>query len=467
MSRCWSCLFLTPLVIIGLVSFYFVYVFYLMSPPPLPTLDLEEWWGPTESRVQDTSVRPFTIRFEETMVKDLKQRLKSHRSWTPGLQGVGFQYGFNHDQLPEWITYWAEQYNFTEREKFLNQFPQYKTKIQGLDIHFIRVKPKFPDGTVTVPMLFMHGWPGSVREFYEALPLLTAISKDRDFAIEAIIPSLPGYCFSDAPIRPGLGAAQVAIVLRNLMRRLGFKTFYIQGGDWGSLIGAEMATIFPEEILGFHNNLPVATSSKANLLTLLGSLYPPLIVDSHLQDRMYPLSKIIAYQLEEFGYSHIQATKPDTLGVGLSDSPTGLLAYILEKFSTWTRTEYRGQSDGGLGMWDKDKLLDNIMLYWSNGCITSSMRFYAENNNVTYWSLGLSEIPTPVPMWGLQAKNEITYQPPAVLRFKYPNLLRTNPLEVGGHFIALELPELFAKDVLTAVAEFRSSSLAHLLKYEL
>lgn len=257
MSRCWSCLFLTPLVIIGLVSFYFVYVFYLMSPPPLPTLDLEEWWGPTESRVQDTSVRPFTIRFEETMVKDLKQRLKSHRSWTPGLQGVGFQYGFNHDQLPEWITYWAEQYNFTEREKFLNQFPQYKTKIQGLDIHIIRVKPKFPDGTVTVPMLFMHGWPGSVREFYEALPLLTAISKDRDFAIEAIIPSLPGYGFSDAPIRPGLGAAQVAIVLRNLMRRLGYKTFYIQGGDWGSLIGAEMATIFPEEILGFHNNLPV------------------------------------------------------------------------------------------------------------------------------------------------------------------------------------------------------------------
>ncbi|KPJ20778.1 Juvenile hormone epoxide hydrolase [Papilio xuthus] len=130
------------------------------------------------------------------MIKDLKDRLKSHRPYIPPLEGVGFEYGFNSKQMNSWVKYWAEEYPFAAREQLFNKYPQFKTNIQGLDIHFIRVKPEVPAGVQTVPLLLLHGWPGSVREFDAAIPLLTAVSKDRDFALELIVPSLPGYGFS-------------------------------------------------------------------------------------------------------------------------------------------------------------------------------------------------------------------------------------------------------------------------------
>uniref|UniRef100_A0A2A4K8F5 Epoxide hydrolase n=1 Tax=Heliothis virescens TaxID=7102 RepID=A0A2A4K8F5_HELVI len=450
-------LFIAPILAVILVPIYFV---FLKGPPPLPDLDYNEWWGPEALKAkQDTSVRPFKVAFDDVAIKDLKDRLKRSRSFTPPLEGVGFEYGFNSGQLDSWLKYWANEYQFKEREKFFNQFPQFKTNIQGLDIHFIRVTPKVPAGVEVVPLLLLHGWPGSVREFYEAIPLITAVSKDRDFAIEVIVPSLPGYGFSDAAVRPGLGAPHVAVVMRNLMHRLGFKQFYVQGGDWGSLIGSCMTTFFPKEVLGYHTNLAMVMSTKATLIELIASVYPSLIVEPELADRMYPMGQRYATLVEEMGYMHIQASKPDTVGVALTDSPAGLLAYILEKFSTWTRHEHRLKVDGALTFrFTKEQLIDNLMMYWASSSITTSMRLYAESFNSKVYGMKLDEIPTPVPVWVSQAKYELAYQPPCILKLKFPNLQGVTVLDDGGHFLAFELPKIFSEDVLKAMGVFRKLS---------
>nr|AAB88192.1 epoxide hydrolase [Trichoplusia ni] len=448
-------LFILPVLALVFLPVYFL---FLQSPPPVPNVDMNDWWGPESAKEkQDTSIRPFKISFGNNNVKDLKDRLQRTRPLTPPLEGVGFDYGFNTNEIDSWLKYWAKDYNFKERETFLNQFPQFKTNIQGLDIHFIRVTPKVPQGVEVVPLLLLHGWPGSVREFYEAIPLLTAVSKDRDFAFEVIVPSLPGYGFSDPAVRPGLGAPQIGVVMKNLMSRLGYKQFYLQGGDWGALIGNCIVTLFPKDILGYHTNMPIVMSAKSTLFELLGSVFPSLILeDMSTYERLYPLSTRFANLLRETGYMHIQSTKPDTVGVALSDSPAGLLAYILEKFATWTRPDLMSKPNGGLDYrFTRDQLIDNLMMYWTNRAITPAMRLYAENFNKRTVEMKLDEIPTPVPTWGLQTKYELGYQPKYILKIKFPNLVGTTVLQEGGHFIAFELPEVFTNDVIKAVTEFR------------
>ncbi|CAK1547840.1 unnamed protein product [Leptosia nina] len=432
------------------------YASTILFPEPMPTLDLEEWWGPKELRgKQEKSIRSFQVKFSAEMIKDLKQRLKGHREPVPPLEDVGFQYGFNSKQLAPWVKYWADEYPFAARERFLNKFPQFKTNIQGLDIHFIRVKPDVPKGVSVVPLLLVHGWPGSVREFYEAIPLLTRRVDGYDFAFEVIVPSLPGYGFSDAAVRVGMGPPQIAVIFRNLMHRLGFKQYYVQGGDWGAAIVSNMATQFPDEVLGHHSNMLNVMNGCSQLRTLIGTVLPSLIVDPELADRMYPLSAFFAYLMEEFGYFHLQATKPDTVGIALTDSPSGLLAYILEKFSTWTEFKNKERSDGGFKPFTKDQLIDNLMIYWTSNSITTSMRLYAEAMSNKVRGLNIEKFTTEVPTWALQAKNELFYQPPNILRTKYTNLVGVTVLDEGGHFIAFEMPEVLAADVFKAVKAFR------------
>ncbi|XP_073961188.1 juvenile hormone epoxide hydrolase-like isoform X1 [Choristoneura fumiferana] len=432
---------------------------WLVSRPPnlenLPKLDHGQWWGPMGLKGKtDESIRPFKIEFSEQMVKDLKQRLENFRAPPPPLDGVAFNYGFNSALLDDWRRYWRDQYDFKAREQFLNKYPQYKTNIQGLDIHFIRVQPKVSPGVEVLPLLMMHGWPGSVAEFYEAIPLLTHQAPGQDFVFEVIVPSLPGFGFSDAAVRPGMGSSQVAVVMRNLMHRLRHKQFYLQGGDWGALIGSNMVTLFPDEVLGFHCNMALARNMRSNILSLLGAVFPSLVVAPHLAHRLYPLSQYFQNLMLETGYFHIQATKPDTVGVGLTDSPLGLLAYILEKFSTGSRLAFRDREDGGLlEFYSKDQLLDNLMIYWTSGAMTTAMRLYAESSSKAHSALDVDEYQTPVPTWALQASNDF-YYPPTLLRTKFVNLLDVTELD-GGHFIALEQPGNFAEDVFKAVKAFR------------
>ncbi|KAI5630694.1 juvenile hormone epoxide hydrolase [Phthorimaea operculella] len=192
-----ACVLLALATIIAAGLYKLVYsIFYKI--PPLPDLDLNAWWGPKSLKnKQDDSVRPMKIEFKKQMIEELKQYLKSSRKFAPPLEGVGFEYGFNTNNMDSWLKYWAEEYNFQEREQFFNQYESYQTLIQGLNIHFIHVKPQVSEEVEVVPMLLLHGWPGSVREFYETIPLLTAVDKTRNFALELIIPSLPGFGWSD------------------------------------------------------------------------------------------------------------------------------------------------------------------------------------------------------------------------------------------------------------------------------
>nr|XP_034826126.1 juvenile hormone epoxide hydrolase-like [Maniola hyperantus] len=438
------------LVVVGLAAWVSA------QAPSVPQLDPNEWWGPSDKKgTVDTSIRPFQVTFPEEMILDLKDRLLNHRKPAPPLEGVGFQYGFNSNELPTWVDYWANEYNFTQREEYFNQFPHYKTNIQGLDIHFIWIKPQVPAGITVVPLLLLHGRPGSVREFYDVIPLLSQPYEGYNFAFELIVPSLPAFGFSDAPARPGVAPPQIAVIFKNLMSRLGHEQFYIQGGDWGSIIGSAICTLYPNNVLGYHSNLLLVQNSCTETKTLARAMVASVQLTSSEAAKIKNLTNII----EETGYIHEQATKPETLGASLSDSAVGFLAYMLEKFSTGTKLEHRNEADGGLSYrFSKDELLDNIMVYWSTNTITTSMRIYAEffsNKNRVF---AIDEYPTPVPTCSIQAKNEFLGMTKSKL--KYPNLLDVTLLDDGGHFLAFELPQLFVKDVfrgMKTIMEFRKT----------
>ncbi|XP_053620370.1 juvenile hormone epoxide hydrolase-like [Plodia interpunctella] len=442
-------------ILSALASFYVYKI--LTTPPDLPALDLEQWWGPYPiNQKRDLSIRPFEIEFSDIIVNDLRERLLHRRPFVPPLEDAGFTYGFNSNFLNKVLDYWQNNYNFKERERFLNQYNHFKTNIQGLDVHYIHVKPRTEISVKVIPLLMLHGWPGSVREFYDVIPLLTRLRHEYKFVFELIIPSLPGYGFSQAPVRPGFGPLEAATLLRNLMHRIGHKQYYIQGGDFGHVIGSVMATVFPGEVLGFHTNSPLLMAHPlVNIYTVLGSLWPRAVVAAELQPRMFPLRDHLAAALEETGYLHIQATKPDTIGLALTDSPSGLAAYILEKFSTWTDFDNKRAWDGRLiDKYSLNDLLDNVMVYWVSNSITTSMRLYAETFNKRNLALKMDMIPTSVPTWGIKFKTEIAYQPDSFLRLKYSSYLHSTVVEDGGHFAALENAAILSDDVFEAVDTF-------------
>lgn len=233
---------------------------------------------------------------------------------TKPLSGVQQQYGMNTNLLKDVINYWKTQYNWSAREKYLNKYPHFKTKIQGLNIHYIHVKPKNANGKQIVPLLVLHGWPGSVREFYDIIPLLTEPRSNYDFVFELIVPSLVGFGFSDGADKPGFGAAQDAVIFKLLMQRLGYEKFYAQGGDFGAIIIQEMGKLYPNNLLGLHSNMCFISSGTSLIKYILGSFYPSAFAPPGFLERTYPMSKTLSKLLEESGYFHIQATKPDTVG---------------------------------------------------------------------------------------------------------------------------------------------------------
>lgn len=250
------------------------------------------------------------------LLKDLENRLKSARAFAPPLEGVQHQYGINTKLLQQVVHYWLNEYNWHERELFLNKYAHFKTTIQGLKIHFMHIKPKnVPSDVKVLPLLLLHGWPGSIREFYEMIPFLTCTRKNIKFVFELIIPSLPGYGFSDASIKPGMGALQTVVIFKKLMNRLGFDSYYVQGGDWGAVIGSRLAMFYPDNVKGLHTNMCFSNTIWAKLKHVFGVLWPSLIVEKRNEHKLYPLSDYLANILREFGYMHIQATKPDTIGM--------------------------------------------------------------------------------------------------------------------------------------------------------
>ncbi|XP_055544371.1 juvenile hormone epoxide hydrolase 2-like [Wyeomyia smithii] len=429
----------------------------LTKPVSAPKIELQEYWGTgdADNYTEQTSVEPFELNYDEEVINTLKSKLADFPNLPQPLEGAAFQYGFNADRLREIIDYWRSDYleRWSKRQSYLNQYPQFKTQIQGLDIHFLHVKPKGVRNPKRIlPLLMLHGWPGSVREFYEMIPKLTTRSDEKEYVFEVIVPSLPGYGFSEAAAKQGLSPAKIAVIMRNLMARLGFKKYYVHGGDWGSIVGNLMATFFQNEVLGVHLTMCVNSAPIATVKTLIGSLAPSLAVGDEYVSYYYPLTEKFKLIMTETGYMHIQATKPDTIGATLTGNPIGLAAYILEKFSTWTNPAFRELADGGLDQYfTLDMLLDNIMIYYLTDSITTSQRLYSEAFNIRELTKEYDRIPTRVPAACPKFRHELFQQSDWVLQDHYRNILHSKHYENGGHFVAMQFPEILYTDIVQFV----------------
>ncbi|XP_065092833.1 juvenile hormone epoxide hydrolase 1-like [Ochlerotatus camptorhynchus] len=426
------------------------------SSLPVPALNLNQYWGPGDAKQykQDTTIKPFKVAYPPEVIEKLRSKLNDAPTLVKPLEGTAFEYGFNSNRLQDILKYWKSTYlnKWNEREAFLNQFPHFQTQIQGLNIHFIHVKPNVPAGTKVLPLLLLHGWPGSVREFYDVIPKLTTKSNDKDFVFEVIVPSLPGYGWSQGASKQGLSPSRIAVIMRNLMARIGHKKYYVQGGDWGSLIANLMSTLFQDNVTGVHMNMCGMNGLQAILKSVIASFAPSQFVDEKYVEYYYPAGPKFKYLLTESGYMHLQATKPDTIGTALVGNPVGLAAYIMEKFSTWTNPSYRQLPDGGLEKYfTLDSLLDNIMIYYLTDSITTSQRIYSEAFSAEEMAIGIDRIPTQVPAACAKFKYELMHTVDWALRDHFVNLVQSNHFDDGGHFAAMQLPNVLYKDFVEFV----------------
>ncbi|KAM3930699.1 epoxide hydrolase 1-like [Leptodactylus fuscus] len=421
------------------------------------------WWGTgvKPQKNEDTSVRPFHIEVSEEDIKDLQARLDQTRYVTP-LEDAQFHYGFPGTELQKVVSYWRDSFDWGKQVEIINRYPHYKTNIEGLDIHFLHVKPpQLQPGQKAIPLLMVHGWPGSFYEFYRILPMLTEPGKhglDPNVTFEIICPSIPGYGFSEASHKQGFNALAAARIFYKLMLRLGFSEFYLQGGDWGSLITTTISQMKPEAVKGLHLNVVfISNGGLKMLLCILLGRYLPWLVGFTREDvkRFFPFTEKSVYAvLRESGYLHIQGTKPDTVGSALNDSPVGLAAYILEKFSTWTDPEFRRLEDGGLQRkFSMDDLLTNVMIYWVTGSITSSMRFYKENFTRDFQTSPAARTPVYVPTGIAAFPCELLHSPRVLAKDKYKNIVTYTYMPRGGHFAAFEEPEILARDIQNFVSK--------------
>jgi len=391
----------------------------------------------------DDSIRPFQIKVDNSVLKDLKERLSRTRFpeqlFEEDHNDNSWKHGANVKYMKEFVEYWQNKYDWKQHEDFINSnFPQYITTIDGIDIHFIHVKSNY---TSKSPMLMIHGWPGSITEFCKIIPMLTdpvRFGGKSNESFDLVIPSIPGYGFSGKPQQANVDPTKVGELFNKLMLRLGYKSYISQGGDWGSLITLTMARQFPDTIAGIHVNMaPFIPTSKGPIAIAkmaMQLLFPSWFLNEGEYDGFIKTLK--NYFMEGSGYFLIQATKPQTVGFAQSDSPAGLAAYIIEKFYEW--------SGHSLDSFTKDELITNIMFYWVTNSQTSSMRLYYEmfHNPEQLMKPKYIEIPTGVAIFPndiiLPANNWIGY---------FANAISITRMPAGGHFAALETPELLAADI--------------------
>ncbi|XP_075985882.1 juvenile hormone epoxide hydrolase-like [Anticarsia gemmatalis] len=404
---------------------------------------------------EDDSIRPFEIRFTTEQVEELRYLLNNSRELTPPLEGTGFQYGFNTDTFNGWAYHWAHHYDFEARAAMFNAVPNYKTTIQGLDIQFLWAKPKVDCDCEVLPLIMLHSFPDSINTFLKTLPYLTEGCKN-GFALEVVVPSLPGSGFSDGATKPGLGSKEAAVIMKLLMNRLGYKKFYVQGSDC-THIGDMMAVLYPEAVLGLHTNDAISYSPLSIAAWIAGGFSDTsLVVADELKDRLYPMSDYLKALMTELGYLHMIATKPDTLGVAMSTSPAALLSFIIQVGSWQTRNNYVNKFDGGLTeVFTRDEVLDDVTICWMTNSFTTAARLYADTFNTKTLEEGLYAIRTSVPVWSVHTKYDMAYMSPVQLRMRHPHLINAEVFNDYGHYLPCEKPEVFANSVLNAITAFR------------
>ena len=370
----------------------------------------------------------FAIRISDAVLADLARRIDTTR-WPDELENAGWEYGSNLAYMRSLAEYWRHSYDWRREEAILNRLPQFRLAIEGFHIHFVHVRGK---GPAPLPLIVTHGWPGSFVEMLKLIPLLTdptAHGGSAEDAFDVIVPSLPGYGFSDRPGERGMDPKKIATLWVRLMEELGYKRFGAQGGDWGSIISIALGLDHAKRMIGIHLNY---IAGRFLLGGTMNAQPDDEIASAYLE-------QLRGWWDAEGGYSHEQTTKPQTLGYGLNDSPVGLAAWIIEKFRTWS--DCAGDVES---VFTRDQLLTNIMLYWVTQTAPSSARLYYESRQRP---LSLSRSNRVEPPVAVAVFPKEIAMPPRALAERGLNIRRWTEMPKGGHFAAMEQPELLAKDL--------------------
>ena len=381
------------------------------------------------------AVTPFRIQTGDDALDDLRRRLRNTR-WPEAECVDDWSQGIPLSYVQDVCAYWAEKYDWRERERRLNALPQFRTSIEGLGIHFYHVRSKHPEA---LPIVITHGWPGSVVEFQKVIAPLadpTAHGGDAADAFHVVCPSLPGYGFSDKPAKKGTGVERIADLWSALMVRLGYPRYVAQGGDWGAMVTTMIGLRDTKHCAGIHLNMPIVAPDPETM----SSLTPA---------EQSALAGMAEYGEWDSGYSKQQSTRPQTLGYGLLDSPAGQAAWILEKFWKWT--DCNGHPENAL---TRDELLDNVMLYWLPGTGASSARLYWESfRPQSTGGLPNVTVPTGCSIF----PKEIFRSSRRWAEKRFTNLVHWSELPKGGHFAAFEQPETFVNELRACFRHMRSA----------
>ncbi|MCM3782160.1 epoxide hydrolase [Neobacillus mesonae] len=369
-------------------------------------------------------IKPFRIQIPQQSIDDLQERL-AHTRWPDELSGVDWDYGVPVQYLAELAEYWRSGYDWRKYEEMLNRFPQFTTTIDGQLIHFLHVRSPEPDA---MPLILTHGWPGSIVEFVNIIGPLTdprAHGGRSEDAFHVVIPSIPGFGFSGPTTVPGWNTSRVAKAWTELMSRLGYERFGAQGGDTGAIISPKLGAVAPDRVIGVHSNgltaFPLGDPSESIGLTDV---------------EMDRYNRLTSEGFETSGYAIIQATRPQTLSYGLTDSPVGQLAWIVEKFREWTDPSFSLPEEAV----DRDLLLTNVSLYWFTGTAGSSARIYKEDSV----SWGVPGSRTTIPTGIAVFPNDTSIRR---MVERDHHVVHWSEFDRGGHFAALEAPDLLVEDI--------------------
>ena len=380
----------------------------------------------------ESVIKPYRIAIPQADIDDLRRRLAATR-WPGELAGTGWQRGVPVAYLKELASYWQERFDWRAAEEQLNRYPQFTTNIDGADIHFVHVRSPEPSA---MPLLITHGWPGSFAEFLDLIGPLTnprAHGGDPGDAFHVVIPSIPGYGFSSLP-DTGWDVPRIARAWAELMRRLGYDRYLAQGGDAGSVISLELGRSDPEHAVGVHVNMLMTFPSG-----------DPAELDGLSELDQSRLQQLVRYDQDLSGYRKIQATRPQTLAYALTDSPVGQLAWIVEKFREWTDSE-KVPEDAV----DRDRMLTIVSLYWFTATAGSSAHFYYEGaEGVRIAATGAVPPPTQVPVGVAVFPRDVFLPIRRIAERDIPTLAHWTEFDRGGHFAAMEQPELLIGDIRT------------------
>ena len=373
------------------------------------------------------AIRPFKLEIKEEEIKDLNSRLLNTRLPDQG-PGEPWKTGTDLEWFKKLLEFWKKDFDWKNSENKLNAFPQFKTQISDIDVHFLHCEGK---GKKNIPLLLMHGWPGSVFEFLDIIPILTdpkSFGIESDIAFTVIAPSLPGFGLSFEPFQKRYGVEEIADCLKKLMVNvLEYEKFCIQGGDWGAMIGSRISYMYPDNILGLH----------LNMLALIRDYNADHIL---LPEEKNYVNQIKKWKPEGMGYQAIQGSRPQTLAYALTDSPSGLAAWICEKFYEWT--DCNGVPENSISF---DKMLANICLYWFSGAIGSSFwPYYARNRRPWFVPAGEK---IEVPVGYCEFPKEMLRPERKLAEKTYIDIKRWSKMRQGGHFAALENSEVLAKEM--------------------